>query len=342
MSSPLGFRARRPQPGVLLLFTIAASLLVSGCGGSSKNANAPGPGDRFLLTNQAGLNESTASGTPRLFLKFDDGSFILDPAIAPDGKRIAFIRQAPARARPDGSIDFGSDLYVADRDGKNARLLVLHGAVAEFLRTPVWLSDGEILFGVRGRAADGRADFRTERLNLQTGQRSRLIEGGVDPAISADRKSIAFLKVDPVTQEEDLIVSATDLSSRRTVVDRNSGLALISGQVFSPDGTRIAFAAVDVGATTPTPRSGRPSDKTRLAALVHPFAQDVWIVNRDGTGLRRLTEIAENMPSLTWSGDGATLFAIGPVSFWQIEPASGKSEQIGQGVPLGQIVWIGR
>ncbi len=63
-------------------------------------------------------------------------------------------------------------------------------------------------------------------------------------------------------------------------------------------------------------------------------------MNTDGTGLRRLAEIAENMPSISWSGDGRTIYALGPSALWKIDAVSGKSDQIGQGIVLGQIVWL--
>ena len=78
------------------------------------------------------------------------------------------------------------------------------------------------------------------------------------------------------------------------------------------------------------------------ASTAADLGEDVWIVNSDGTGLKRLAEIAENQPSLAWTSDGSTLFAVGATAFWKIDAASGKAQQAGSGVPLGQIIWLGK
>ena len=295
-------------PFVLLLALAAFS--AAGCGGG--NAGRPsGDADLFLLATQAGLSEATANGPVKNLVRFDDASYVLDPAISPDGKKIAFARQTPAKNLPNGSVDFGSDLYVADRDGKNLKEVLHHAAIAEFIRSPAWLSATELLITVQGQAADRSADFRTERLDFTTGKRERLIEGAINASLSRDQKKIVYVAVDPATQEETLVSTDLALSGRRLLADGSSGLGLSSSAIFSPDGTSVTFAAVDLNAPvlspTPTPGTGGTLKRTFASPALHPFAQDVWTVGNDGTGLKRLSEIAENNPSLTWSGDGSTI-----------------------------------
>jgi Tol biopolymer transport system component len=193
------------------------------------------------------------------------------------------------------------------------------------------------VYTVRGRTAGGRADFRIEEMDLATGGVSRLIAWGVDPSVSVDGKQIVWDQIDPDSQGESLTVANSDLSAIRVLVTPQSKLALFNSQVFSPDGTKVAFAAVDLGSALPG--GGLPA-RGASAAVLHPFAQDVWLVNTDGSGLRRLAEIAENMPSLTWSGDGSSLYALGPSALWQINPATGQADQVGPGVAPAQISWL--
>ena len=327
-----------------ILAFAGAFTIFAACGSGSTSIRPTGGGDRFLLANQAGLNEATANGTIRNLVKFDDASYVLDPAISPDGHKIAFARQTPARNLPNGSVDFGSDLYVTDRDGQNVKEVLHHSAIAEFIRSPAWLSATELLITVQGQAADRSADFRTERLDVTTGTRKRLINGAINAGLSRDQKQLVYVAVDPVTQEETLIETDLALTFRRTLADGTSGLGLFSSAVFSPDGKSVTFAAVDLNAPalspTPTPGAGGALKSGYAAAALHPFAQDVWSVNGDGSGLRRLSEIAENNPSLTWSGDGLRLFALGPTAFWRIDAATGKADHVGSGIPLGQILWL--
>ena len=290
------------------------------------------------MAGEDGLTEVVIGAGSRPIIRRDDQSFVLDPAISPDGKRIAFALQVPAKQTREGGLDFGSDIYVASASGKDQRRLAAHRLTAEFLRTPAWLSDTELLYTYRGRDATGAADFHVDRFDLRTGVASRFLDWGVDAVASRDGRHIAYVAVDPRTQEETLTLSTADLKASRELVTSASNLGLFSALAFSPDGTRVAFAAVDLAAPIRGGASLLPAASRVFAA--HPYAQDVWIVNADGSGLRRLADIAENMPSLTWSGDGTIVYAQGPGALWKLDAAGSRAEQIGPGVALGQIVWL--
>ncbi len=330
-------------------------LLVSACGGGpadqpSAPVVAPGAA-RLLLAGPAGLSEidlQVGSDRPvRLLVRFSDNSFILDPALSPDGSLIAFVRQPPAKSLPNGSVDFGTDLYVVGRDGKDPRLIVKHADVAEFIRSPAWVSAGELLFAVRGRTIDGLGDFRIEKIDLQTLARSRVAQNAVDPFSSPDGKRVLFIRLTPETGGDELDIAGPGLTNSRKLVDNLSGIGAFSATVFSPDGTKVAFAALDLSPPTPTPApTSTPVRRSQAqaslrAAAAHPILQDIWLVNTDGTGLRRLVELGEGSLSLAWSGDGDALYALGQKSFWRVDPRSGVATEIGPGAVPGQISWIG-
>jgi Tol biopolymer transport system component len=156
-------------------------------------------------------------------------------------------------------------------------------------------------------------------------------------AVSPDRRSLVFAAVDPATRVEALTVADLDGRGSHVVVPNTSGLALFIAAAFSPDGSQIAFAAVDVRQIAPPPA---PPGTSPAPAVAHPFAQDVWLVNRDGSELKRLGEIAENMPALTWSGDGSNIYAIGPGFLWRLDPTSATAEQVQESGDRSWIVWL--
>jgi Tol biopolymer transport system component len=298
----------------------------------------PLSGTLFLMATADGLFEVSLTGERRPLVSFTDGSSVLDPSVSPDGRRLAFIRQPPATVKPDGSVDFGSDLYVSERDGRRVREVVRHQQVAEFIRSPAWLSDDVLLIAVRGRDALGLPDARIEQVDLRTGARTRFISNAAAPVVSPDRTLLAYIATNPLTQDERLMVANINNAHARPLVARENGLALLESVVFSPDGTRLAFAAVDL--TGDDSGASLPASGSASRAATHPFAQDIWVVNTDGSGLRRVADLGENVPSITWSPDGSTLYVLGPSALWRVDLASGVSLAIGPGAPLSQIVLV--
>jgi hypothetical protein len=73
--------------------------------------------------------------------------------------------------------------------------------------------------------------------------------------------------------------------------------------VWSADGSRVAFAAVNFNALAADPLI---HDAT-TSRLEHPFAQDVFVVNSDGRGLRRQAELTGSQPSIDWSSGGESI-----------------------------------
>ena len=322
LALPVGVRLSKLHASLGLALL---SLFLLACSGDDTPETASGP--RFLLATTEGLIERNSSGE-RTLLSFDDGSYIFDPAVSPDGKRIAFIRQAPASVDVAGNVDFGADLYVVDANGRNSRELLHHTRTGEFLRNPAWLSNDELLINIRGRHPAGLPDLRVERLNVTSGQRQRLLQDAVEIGIAPDAKSFAFVHIEPNTQREQLMLFDMASGQSQALTQFDSPLVFIVSIVFAPDGNTVAFAAAD-------PSTGSlPGPASRPA---HPTLQDAWLVDKDGANLRRLAELAESQPSLEWTSDGRALYALGTGSLWLIEATTGAMEQLGPGITFGQI-----
>jgi hypothetical protein len=64
------------------------------------------------------------------------------------------------------------------------------------------------------------------------------------------------------------------------------------------------------------------------------------LINVDGTGLHRVADIAENMPSVSWSADGRSLYVLGPGYLWRLDPATGGAEMLRESGERGAIIWL--
>jgi dipeptidyl aminopeptidase/acylaminoacyl peptidase len=92
------------------------------------------------------------------------------------------------------------------------------------------------------------------------------------------------------------------------------GMKRISEPAVSPDGKTVVFVLQE---------TDLEADKGR---------KDLWLVNLDGSGLRRLTTHEANDFNPVWSGDGKSVYFLSsrsePVQIWKIPTESREPEQI--------------
>src|SRR4051812_17167499 len=210
---------------------------VASCGGSDKGEDlSKEPGPRFLITNARGLSER-AGQREKLIVQFDDGAFVLDPAISGDGKKLAFAVQHPATADSKGQVDFGSDLWIANRDGSGRKELLRHSAPGEFMSRPNWLPNGkQLVFDVRGTKTDGQPDLRVESLDLDTMQRQRLAADAVEPAMHPDGKTVAYVSINQRTQHEQIMLADLTTGQSKALLGPDSTQVYNIELTWSPDG----------------------------------------------------------------------------------------------------------
>jgi sugar lactone lactonase YvrE len=106
----------------------------------------------------------------------------------------------------------------------------------------------------------------------------------------------------------------------------------------SPDGTQVAFAAGDLNGALAGGASPRSAG---FPGFMHPFFQDVWLINADGSNLRRVAEVVERSLSLSWSPDGASIYAMGTEQFRRVDVASGAVTVLGEGAPQAGVFVYG-
>jgi TolB protein len=197
----------------------------------------------------------------------------LDPAWSPDGRAIAFVQKKP---KPSQTY-----LYVVNADGSGLRRLTTRPA---HLLNPSWSADGKTIRHGRYLVhADGTGHTELPKNVPLAG------------AWSPDGQRIAFAvayrtpRVPETETDAGLWVVNADGSGSRRVARK----AAWSNPAWSPDGRRIAFRRFDGQLGGPQPGSAGPSD--------------LYAVNADGSGLRRLTRHAENVRWFAWSPDGRTV-----------------------------------
>jgi Tol biopolymer transport system component len=219
-----------------------------------------GDGKRFQIYTV------TATGAHRRPLTTSHRYTSYDPAYAPRGKRIVFVRAFKQ-----------SDLWTMNADGTHRRDLTSTAQVDEI--DPAWSADGkEIAFAVEQPAAE-----QGIWVIGADGQGTRRLTSGDDtqPSWSPDGSQIAFQRDDTATETDSIFVVPA-AGGPPTALSTDPGASDLE-PAWSPDGTRILFV----------------SDRPDMVQL------DLWVMNADGSDVHRVTNTPNRDESdPTWSPDG--------------------------------------
>jgi Tol biopolymer transport system component len=180
-----------------------------------------------------------------------------------------------------------SDLFIADRDGNNARPLLAHPDLdynASFSRDGQWI--------VFSSCRNGSSDIY--RAHPDGSGLERLIDHPSfddQASLSPDGRSLAF--VSSRSGQADIWILDLATRSLRNLTDHPAG---DFRPAWSPDGQLLAFSS-DRDSTHPR--------ATGLFSTLHSI--EIYVIGVDGSGLRRLTRDNAVVGSPTWSADGQRL-----------------------------------
>ncbi len=308
----------------------------------TKIARSSGGAGSLIITEPDGLTEyDIKGGSSKPLIKAADAStFLLDPSVSADNRLLAYVVQPPPKIQGT-KYDAGSDLWVANRDGSGQHAIFTHESPNQLVRFPQWEDSGHLLAVVQEIANSGGTTSVTyvlERIDIATGQRTRLLDDMLAFGLSPDGKRAVYAKLAPQAGETlETVDVAGGVSNTLVGIDQN--LSPFNSPRFSPDGKLIAFASAD--------QTGARADFRYVAAASGPqparsldgLPQDIWTIDAAGGAPRRAADLKEDLPALAWSGDGKHLYVVGAAGLYDVNLPNGASSRLGDGSFHAQLVW---
>jgi Tol biopolymer transport system component len=265
---------------------------------------------RIVLSSDDDVYTANADGTGAFRVTHKEGPEF-DAAFSPDGRRIVYRDSLRGYNEDD-------EVFVVRADGSRARS-VSRDPANDW--GPAWSPGGETIAfnSTRDGLPMGGYLVDPDGSNLRRIPTEMWVEY---PSWSPDGERIAFMGGPGGPGEYDIWTIGVDGSDPVQLTD---AIGSDGWPAWSPDGTRIAFTSVRDDCSV----SDEPDCRTtREPDDLH---RDVWIVNADGTGLRRVT--LESGQFVAWSPDGEYLLVSG-YDLYVIRPdGTGRTSLEVRGVP---------
>jgi len=239
---------------------------------------------RLLFAMPGGIFEYQIDGgrLQLLLAPVGGGVTIRDPAISPDGKRIAYIR-----AKSGGA----AEVWLANRDGSDAHVAYQQAGAGGQAAQPVWSDKSHVLVMLgRGGASE------LARVDVATGERLRLLDNVLAFGVSHDGRQIAYAQSGAPGVPLMLQMATSDGSHLRTLVGIDRQVIRFDSPRFSADGKKVLFGAA------------HPSD----------VAEEIWSVDTLGSAPERVTGIADGASSLALAADGAHAYVASASVLYEV------------------------
>lgn len=238
--------------------------------------------------------------------------YYYNPDWSPDGSKIVF----------ESTMQGKFTIYVAQADGSSLTKLTNGEANDE---QPRWSPDGRQIVFISNR--DGHSQLYL--MNADGSNQRRLTKGDdldYAPAFSPKGDWVAFMsRPEQPSVVHDIYVIRTDGTQRTRLTDQSAN---DMSPAWSPDGKKILFVRSAV--IKKYYREMSAEERARMKS-----SQELFIMKKDGSGLKNLTNNSATERSAYWSRDGKTIYFIserdGSTQVYAMKADGSKARKIADG-----------
>jgi hypothetical protein len=324
--------------------------------------NGPPLSSGYVFTKDANLWILSTDAVRQRRLTFFpvESEYANDATWSPDGKLIAFAHTP----KSDPTELPTSDIWVINGDGTGAQIVVQHQE-GETLYDPTFSADGKYLYFTAEKQDMASTNYDAngmpiglrgiDRYDLAAGERTHWKDNSHNPAEGGTDGALLYLGTPDdgstgagAAPGVKLVREKPDGSLSQVLVD-SSAYTAFYGPTSSPDGSKVAFAAIEVPPAVP---GGGALDILKWltfepeVAYAHGLPWDLYMVPGNGGGKAvRLTNMAEDQPHAAWI-DNDTLAFMGVSGLYKLQLGpdgnpTGKPQKIHEGAPHGGLTWHG-
>jgi Tol biopolymer transport system component len=295
------------------------------------------PTGELLYLNRGDIWRLDLATNSQSLLVHPPSGIITRLAHSPDGAEIAYtILYVDAMYRV-----LGGDLVISGADGRNPQVIVHEEELGYALGWPSWTADRNKLVYSKDNVT--RLIWRIEEVDRTTGERMLIVEGGSAPSSSPTQSVLAYSML---KDARSTIWSLDRTTDAKTEVVKPDWFDDADNPSFAPDGQGFAFIAVGQG--PPAGSQLPPMLSDLLAALAPGTAAahdmpgalfDLWMAPSGGGPVRRVAQLFDMQPEITWSPDGRYIAVMGALQLQIVDVATGAKTSMARPNSSNQISW---